>query len=310
LAEPEPQITAGYTPQMTLGRRQACLGAATLFASFTGTAGAAECSTFETRILDVSGERLAKRCQLLVPRDRAKSRRLLVLLHGLGETTSENLGIRAWADRYGLCSAYERLKRPPVRRVLSDAEYLTDARLAELDGELARAPFRGLAIACPFTPNVYRVGPTGAVLDRYATWLVDRLVPALCRELGIENAKVGIDGVSLGGFAALEVFLRRPEAFASVGSLQGPFKAGSVDGYAARIERAFTEKGRRPLRIATSSVDPGRAANERLVGLLAKRGIVATLSAPPGPHDQRFLREAGSLELLLWHDRALPEAAA
>ena len=295
---------------MTLGRRQACLGAATLFASFTGTAGAAECSAFESRILDVSGERLAKRCRLLVPRDRAKSRRLLVLLHGLGETTSEDLGIRAWADRYGVCAAHERLKRPPVRRVLPDAEYLTDARLAELDGELARVPFRGLAIACPFTPNVYRVGPTGAVLDRYATWLVDRLVPALCRELGIENAKVGLDGVSLGGFAALEVFLRRPEAFASVGSLQGPFKTGTVSGYASRIERAFTEKGHRPLRIATSSWDSGRAANERLVELLGKRGIKATFSAPPGPHDQRFLREAGSLELLLWHDRALPEGAA
>jgi len=259
------------------------------------------------RTIEVPGERLARRCQLLVPREGAGGGRVLVLLHGLGETTSEALGIRAWADRYGLCEAHERLRRPPVKRILTDAVYLTDARLAELGTELERAPFRGLPVACPFMPNVYRAGPTGAVLDRYATWLVDRLLPELRRELGTTNVKVGLDGVSLGGFAALEVFLRRPEAFASVGTLQGAFGSGAMDGYAARIERAFALHGRRPLRIATSSWDKGRAANERLSELLSKRGISTTLSVSPGPHDQSFLREAGSLELLLWHDRALPE---
>ena len=235
---------------------------------------------------------------------------MLVLLHGLGETKSEALGIRAWADRYGLCDAHARLRHPPVRRVLTDAVYLTDARLAELERELARHPFRGLAVACPYTPNVFKAGPTQAVLDRYAAWLVDRLLPALTRELGVPSVNVGLDGVSLGGYVSLEVFLRRPRAFSSVGSLQGAFSAASAEAYAARIERAFAEYGPRPLRIATSSWDPGKAASERLVELLAKRDVKATLSVPPGPHDQRFLREAGSLELLLWHDRTLPEAPA
>jgi pimeloyl-ACP methyl ester carboxylesterase len=230
-----------------------------------------------------------------------------VLLHGLGETKDENLGIRAWADRYGLCDAYERLRHPPVRRALTDAVYLTDTRLSELATELERSPYRGFAIACPFTPNVYRAGPTPSVLERYSAWLVERLLPALEKELGVEHANVGLDGVSLGGYVALEVFLRRPQAFATIGSLQGAFGTAVAESYAARIERAFAENGRRPLRIASSSWDPGRKASELLVERLAKRGIVATLSLPPGPHDQRFLREAGSLELLLWHDRALPE---
>lgn len=297
---------------MTLGRRSACLGTAALFASLAGGAAAdpALCSAFETKALEVPGETLARRCQLLVPRGGKAPRRLLVLLHGLGETKSEGMGIRAWTERYGLCAAHERLRHPPVRRTLSDAVYLTDARLAELERELAQSPYRGLAIACPYTPNVFKAGPTQAVLDRYAAWLVDRLVPALVRELGVSSPSVGLDGVSLGGYAALEVFLRRPRAFASVGSLQGAFGTATADAYAARIERAFAEYGPRPLRIATSSWDPGRAANERLVELLAKRDVNATLSVPPGPHDQRFLREAGSLELLLWHDRALPVAPA
>jgi pimeloyl-ACP methyl ester carboxylesterase len=293
---------------VTLGRRQACLGAAALVASASGVsrASAVPCSAFEARSLEVSGEPLARRCQLLVPRE-GKPRRLLVLLHGLGETKSEALGIRAWTDRYGLCDADERLRRPPVKRILTDATYLTDARLAELGSELSRAPYRGCAIACPYTPNVFRAGPTAVVLDRYAAWLVDRLVPAVRRELGVETLTIGLDGVSLGGYASLEVFLRRPEAFATVGSLQGAIGAATVDGYVARIERVFAAHGRRPLRIATSSWDSGRAANERLAERLAKRGIPTALSVPPGPHDQRFLREAGTLELLLWHDRALPE---
>lgn len=230
---------------------------------------------------------------------------MLVLLHGLGETKSEELGIRAWTDRYGLCAADERLRQPPVKRILTDAVYLTDARLSELGTELERAPYRGCAVACPYTPNVFRAGPTA--LDRYAKWLVDRLVPAVRRELDVDALSIGLDGVSLGGYASLEVFLRRPEAFASVGSLQGAIGPATVEGYVGRIERAFATSGRRPLRIATSSWDPGRKANEKLAERLEKRGIPAALSVPPGPHDQRFLREAGTLELLLWHDRALPE---
>jgi hypothetical protein len=39
---------------------------------------------------------------------------LLVALHGLGETHDQQLGARAWVDRYGLASCYERLVSPPV----------------------------------------------------------------------------------------------------------------------------------------------------------------------------------------------------
>jgi hypothetical protein len=296
---------------VTLGRRQALLGATALCGSLVSgqTAAAGACDVFEARTLEVPGEKLATRCQLLVPKELARPRRVLVLLHGLGETTSEALGIRAWTDRYGLCDAHRRLRRPPVRRTLSDAVYLTDERILELERELGRTAFAGFAIACPFTPNVFRAGPTAAVLDRYAAWLVERLLPTLEQELGARAPSVGLDGVSLGGFIALEVFLRRPGAFATVGSLQAAIGAGRVASYATRFERVFETHGRKPLRIATSGSDSGRATNEKLAAELVKRGIPVTLSVPPGPHDQRFLREAGTLELLLWHDRELPRSA-
>ena len=174
VARPDRQITAGresYTPRVTLGRRQACFGGAALFASLASAPSA--------------GAAIAPASRRARSRSPAKSSR-----------AAAGCSCRATARAPGVCSSsctasakprakrsgsapgrivtesarrYERLRKPPVRRTLSDAVYLTDTRLAELDRELERAPFRGFAIACPFTPNVFRAGPTAAVLDRYAS---------------------------------------------------------------------------------------------------------------------------------------------
>jgi hypothetical protein len=292
-----------------LGRRSLLLGTGALLAS--GASAAAESPGLEERELEVPGERLARRCLLLLPKAPTGRERLLVLFHGLGETVSQPLGIRAWADRYGLSAAHARLSRPPIARTLSDVKYLTDERLAALNHELGVAPFRGLALACPFTPNVFRQPSTAAALDRYAAWVVDGLLPAVAKELGRPTNELvpGVDGVSLGGYVSLEVFLRRPDAFAAVGTTQGAFRAPLADVYAARFDKAFEKVGRKPVRVATSGWDSGRAASERLSRLLGERGVNTTLSVPPGPHDQRWLREVGSLELLHHYDRILGRSA-
>jgi hypothetical protein len=288
-----------------LGRRSLLFGAGALLASPAVTA--AEAPDLEERELEIPGERLARRCLLLLPTAPTGRERLLVLFHGLGETVSQPLGIRAWADRYGLVAAHARLLRPPVARTLSDVKYLTDERLLTLNEALGAAPFRGLALACPYTPNVYRQSSTAAALDRYAAWVVDGLLPAVAKELGRSRDELApaVDGVSLGGYVSLEVFLRRPEAFAAAGTTQGAFRASLADAYAARFEKAFEKVGRKPVRVATSGWDSGRAASERLSRLLGERGIDTTLSVPPGPHDQRWLREVGTLELLHHYDRIL-----
>jgi len=275
-----------------------------------GAAGAAPGAELEEAELEVPGERLARRCLLLVPRGGAE--RVLVLLHGLGETTSEAVGIRAWADRYGLVTAAARLSRPPVVRTLPDVTFLTDARLTELNAALGREPFRGLALACPFTPNVFKQPSTVGALDRYAAWLTEGLLPAVRKQLGLpaNGGAVALDGVSLGGFVALEVFLRRPGAFEAAGATQPAIGANLVRSYAARFAAAREQVGARPLRIATSSWDGGRQASVALVKQLGARGVEATLSESPGPHDQRWLREVGSLELLFHYDRVLAPALA
>src|SRR5690606_4827203 len=179
----------------------------------------------EAHDLQVPGRAsLARRALVLAPRHlKAGTRpRALVLLHGLGETGNEALGIRAWAELYGLISAYERLRRPPLERILPRARYATDERLEELNRSLAARPFEGLLLICPVTPNPYKPGPAARTLDAYTEWLFDSLLPTVRERVGPFSA-LGIDGCSLGGYAALEVFLRRPTAFATLGSVQGAF---------------------------------------------------------------------------------------
>ena len=99
----------------------------------------------EVRDLRVEGD-LSRRFTLCIPKHLAKHERvpLLVLLHGLGETSDERLGAFAWIERYGLCTAYDRLRRSPLARSSTRARAdLTDARIAELGAELALRPFRG-----------------------------------------------------------------------------------------------------------------------------------------------------------------------
>ena len=308
------QTHGGYTAEgMRPDRRRILLAAALLGLGAPGRALAADSvNELEEHEIDVPGERLASRCLVLVPRGApVAGRRLLVLCHGLGETSSEGLGIRAFADRYGLLRSFERLRAPPVARVLKDVKFLTDGRLAELNAELGRRPFQGFVIACPFTPNVFKQPSTEGALTRYAAWLADGVLPIVRRTFGVADGPeaVALDGVSLGGYVSLEVFLRRPELFGAIGCMQGAFGVPLADQYAARFAEVLDRVGKRSLRIATSTGDGGRAASERLAKKLNQRGIAHTFSLSTGPHDQRWLREVGTLELLLHYDRALPLAA-
>ena len=60
-----------------------------------------------------------------------------------------------------------------------------------------------------------------------------------------------------------------------------------------------------PVHVETSTLDPYLAVSQSLHAALLKEGVASEYLAPPGSHDQRFLRDVGTLEMLLWHDRAL-----
>ncbi|HVY44627.1 MAG TPA: hypothetical protein VHB21_02060, partial [Minicystis sp.] len=113
---------------------------------------------------------------------------------------------------------------------------------------------------------------------------------------------VHLDGCSLGGYVGLEVFLRRPDAFVAWGGVQSAFGAHRAPAYGAALASAVA-RAPRPLHVETSEGDPFHDANVALAKELARRGVPHELSVLPGPHDQPWLREAGTVDMLFWHDR-------
>lgn len=270
---------------------------------------------FQVLDLTVEGDKkIAQRFTLFIPNHLAKEERapLLVLLHGLGETGASDMGVFAWVERYGLASAYSRLRRPPIARTSRNAALLPDATLASFNASLAAQPFRGMVIACPFTPNLPRAPNPTKAFDAYADWIVDVVIPRARKEAPVlgDAAHTAIDGVSLGGYVGLEVFARRPEAFVAWGGVQSAFNVGRLPVYvdklaaaAAKAPNALRKQG--IFHIETSLSDPLRDINAALSAELKKKGVPHDFVVLPGQHDQPFLREVGTLEMLLWHDRRL-----
>lgn len=250
------------------------------------------------RLLDLTEG--GRRFVLVVPRylEQAQKLPLVVLLHGLGETTNERLGAYAWVDSYGLGSSWQRLKRPPVAPIGTRGEW-TDARLAEVNASLAERPFRGMAMVCPFMPNP----KSAAEIDAYARWIEQALLPRVRREVATQEgaARTYLCGVSLGGYVSLEILTRLPHLFGAWAGVQTAIGTFAAAGYAAKIARSWT--GTHPVLLLTSQQDHWRASSEALAAAFASKALATTYRVIPGPHDQPWLREAGTLETLLWLDR-------
>lgn len=238
---------------------------------------------------------------LLLPRYLEPGRKLplAVLLHGLGETGNERLGAYAWLEKYGLGSAWQRMKRSPIERTSARGEW-TDARLAEVNAELLARPFRGMALACPFMPN-----PSGAAdLEAYARWLEQSLLPRIRKEAPIsaDPAQTYLCGVSLGGYVSLEMLARLPHLFGAWAGVQTAIGTFAATGYAEKIASGW--KGiAHPMMLLTSTQDHWKASSEALAAAFQAKNLATTYRVVPGPHDQPWLREAGTIETLLWLDR-------
>jgi hypothetical protein len=250
---------------------------------------------------------LAKRVVVLVPTHLKPGERvpLMIALHGLAETVDQEMGAYAWVKRYGIGNGYAHARDPQSITLEGLGKMATDARVAELRAELTATPFRGMVIACPYTPNIWKAMPTpDLVLDAYTPWLFDVLLPRLRSETPV-NDKLALDGVSLGGYASLGVGVRKLDALSTLGCVQAAVSSGDADRWSERIAKAFATHGVRPLQLLTSTSDAFRQPVEALSAALKKRSVPHTFRLAIGPHDQPFLRGPGSLEMLLFHERAL-----
>jgi hypothetical protein len=230
---------------------------------------------------------------------------LLVALHGRGEARKgPERGGRGWPEDYALLRAIDRVGSPPL--VPADLEGFVDpARLAALNDDLAARPYRGLAIACPYVPDLEMYDD--AALDAYGAWLCRALLPRLRRELPVRSdaASTGLDGVSLGGRIALHVGLAAPDTYGAVGAIQPALRPTEVERW---TNRAVAARARRPdlaLRLLTSDGDFFRPAIEATSTAWTAAGVAHEAATVPGPHDYAFNRGPGAIELLRFHDRAL-----
>lgn len=232
---------------------------------------------------------------------------VLVALHGRGESRKgRRRGARGWLDDYQLGRAISRLAAPPLLE--SDFEqFITSDRLARLNQGLAEHPYAGLIIVCPFLPDVLKGESAFRQAAPLARFVVDVLLPRVYAEtpaLGTA-ASTGIDGVSLGGRAALLVGLTRPLAFGSVSGLQAALDAKELDRFAELAARALGQNPRLSLRLLTSDDDHFLDVNEQLSVMLGGRSVRHELTRVVGTHSYRFNRGPGSLEMLIFHNRVL-----
>jgi pimeloyl-ACP methyl ester carboxylesterase len=275
---------------MRVARRPLTLGLAAAFASRTARGDAPDDDPLELRTLRLEHEVL-----FALPRAPSGPVPLVVLLHGLGETSDERAGSRAWVDRYGLATSVRRLKNAPLARVSSRDDW--GSALAAANAALAARPYRGLAFACPFVPR----SPKGG-LDAYAKWIDGVVIPRVRAEAGerIDPAPARIGGCSYGGWVSLEVFLRLPHRFAAWAGVQTAIGREAAGAYADRLA---TVAGGCPLLVETSVQDPFHDASVALAGQLRARNVGCELLVLPGPHDQPWLRESGTPSAVAWLDR-------
>ncbi|MBL8611782.1 MAG: hypothetical protein JNL38_30845 [Myxococcales bacterium] len=226
-----------------------------------------------------------------------------VLLHGLGETQDPKAGAWAWVERYGLAAAIARLDRPPVVAESKRGDF-TEAALKEVNALVAARPVRPLAFVCPHMPNIQTTPEARA----YGEWIARELLPAAKAEapLDPDPRRAILGGCSLGAFVAIEAFLARPEAFGGWAGVQTAIFETSAAGYATRLAEVLEKHGGRDFYLSTSTLDHYRKSSDALDQAMWREQVRHTFRLSPGPHDQPWLREVGTLELVLWLDRRLP----
>jgi iron(III)-salmochelin esterase len=232
---------------------------------------------------------------------------VLVTFHGTGEARKGPAkGARGWLDDYGMSRALERLKRPPLTR--EDLQgFVDETRLAQLNAALAEHPYRGLVIVNSYTPDMLRGDEPFSKVPPLAKFVVEELLARAAREtpaLGTAQT-TGIDGISLGGRAALAIGLTRPEAFASVGGLQPAFDLGNAGLVATRAAQARERNPGLTFRLLTSDGDYFLSATKAMSAAMKSAGVPHALVVLPGPHDYPFNRGPAVYEMLVHHDRVL-----
>jgi len=232
---------------------------------------------------------------------------LLIALHGRGEAMKgPERGARGWVDDYALRRAMQRLDSPPL--TVRDFEgFVTEKRLLTLNHALARKPYGGLVVVCPYTPDLLAGDKPFERAKPYARFLKEVLLPRVRRELPVIGSaeSTGIDGVSLGGRVGFLSGLYVPEEFHTIAGLQAAFDSHDASALGLLGDAALRQNPKLMFRLLTSDRDFFLDANQAIGIEFERRRHPFRLLVVPGPHDYVFNRGPGALEMLFFHDRAL-----
>jgi pimeloyl-ACP methyl ester carboxylesterase len=232
---------------------------------------------------------------------------VVVALHGAGEAArGVDRGAVGWQIDYFLPRAFDNMVRARVTP-RSYGGYVTERHLAAVSAQLMADPFAGVMVVTPYTPNLLGEPLESTRIADYGEWIAGPMLARIRNELPSAargRDSTGIDGVSLGGMLALEIGLRHPDVFRSVGAIQ-PAIDGRVSHLADLAARARAEGHDQEIRLLTSDEDTFRTQTLALSQALRDRRVPHTLVVLPGPHDYVFNRGPGSMELLRFHDETL-----
>jgi hypothetical protein len=228
----------------------------------------------------------------------------IVALHGRGEADHGlDDGAHGWERYYALGIINGRLFAPPLTPE-DVGGFLDNDRIAAINASLAKNPYAGLCVACPYTPNLGH--PSVEEAQPFARFVTRELLTKSCDLTGAPRTreKTGIDGVSMGGRLALLVGLSHPEVFGSIGALQPQIDVWEAPMFAELAKKAM-EKQKFTLRLVSSTDDAFLDAVQALDAELTKVGVPHRTIITKGPHDYVWNKGPGGCEMLMFHERVL-----
>ena len=232
---------------------------------------------------------------------------VLIALHGMGEARKgARRGSLAWFKDYQLAKAIKGLRTPPLG--VEDFGGMVDRdRLMVLNKQLAENPYRGLIVVCPYTPLRFAGGRAYASAHAFSSFLMETLLPRIQKETPASSApeSVGIDGVSLGGRAALLTGFASPKSFGAIASLQAAFDAREIPRLVRLAKKAQEVSPRTKLRFLTSRRDVFLKFHQLFSKSLKEARVSHQLRVVAGTHSYAFNRGPGAIEMLVFHDRVL-----
>lgn len=227
---------------------------------------------------------------------------VLVAYHGLGESKKgPKRGALAWVKDYHLLRQLQTLNKGR----LTSRDFgglVSPERLSEHNSRLQARGFVPPIIVMPYTPDVLRRADVYKNAPRLGEFLIQEVLARVNQSLP-SNGKVSLDGVSLGGRAALFIGLSFAPAFVSLSATQAAIDEEELDELTRLAKQARRDNPALTIRLLTSEEDHFLEVNNQLSKRWLGAGVRHELAVVPGEHNYAFNRGPGGLEILLFQQR-------